>query len=704
MLEELYNKIKNNQPQEGSWNSEELKAEFERLNEYQKAAVLDHSRALLVNAHVGSGKTTVLINKIMYLHFAKGIPLQSMAVLTFTNKAAQEIKERLKKLNSNIRDEDMMFFGTFHSVARTLLAKVLPLDVIGFTKEFSIADPEEALELYDRVINENKFTVKYRNKLHKRLEKMKQGNLLYANMKHDDDLKDFYDALKEAKIKANVMEFDDLMAYAVLLLKQSSYHPEWIIIDEYQDCDRVQQEFIQVLHKDKARLFAVGDPNQIIYSWRGSSQDIFEEFKKTYQARELTLPINYRSTTTILNAARALLTDGSSLKGSREEGKPIVVKKHYNTFNEALYLCERIEALIEKGLKYSDIAVFYRKQKHAEVMREVFVNKNIPYEVSVRKTLRDIPVLFWLVRLLKAAVNAADRDSLRYILRENRYGLAMTDKQITKLLEGKSEPTIEAAGLLTKVSGFGPWCASQQQLTAEELYSYFDMSLYLMPTSISFKEDQEQVVNYLAEIWKYIEYRDISVYEGIRDFMNSSALYGSQILNETVHREQNSVKLMTLHASKGLEFSHVFISGANLGNIPMARNEEEQKEEQRLFFVGMTRAKDYLEISYHTAPDDFGVYSVPSPFLRLIPEELLQSEDYGSRAASLNTLRKEIKQNMDNKAAEAPPEEEKEAVLIVHDKYGEGSVLHEDENNITVLFETYGEKTFSKMFSQLKYK
>ena len=305
---------------------EELNKEFNKLNEYQKAVVLDNSKALMVNAHVGSGKTTVLINKIMYLHFVKGVALQSMAVLTFTNKAAQEIKERVKKLNSSLavstsnnllQDEDMKFFGTFHSVARTLLSKVLPIEDIGFTKDFSVVDPEEALELYDRVINENKFTVKYRNKLHKRLEKLKQGNLLYATMKHDDDLQEFYAALKEAKIKSNVMEFDDLMEYSVQLLQQNSYHPEWVIIDEYQDCDKVQQAFIDALYKESAKLFAVGDPNQIIYSWRGSSQNPFEDFKTRYNAKELTLPISYRSTANILNAAKSLLDNGSGLIGIR---------------------------------------------------------------------------------------------------------------------------------------------------------------------------------------------------------------------------------------------------------------------------------------------------------------------------------------------------------------------------------------------------
>jgi DNA helicase-2/ATP-dependent DNA helicase PcrA len=142
----------------------------------------------------------------------------------------------------------------------------------------------------------------------------------------------------------------------------------------------------------------------------------------------------------------------------------------------------------------------------------------------------------------------------------------------------------------------------------------------------------------------------------------------------------------------------------------MARNEEEQKEEQRLFFVGVTRAKDYLEISYHTSPEDFGVYGVPSPFLRLIPENLIQSEDYGSRASSLTALRKVIKHNIDSRKEETKEASENVSdnevsskVLVQHEKYGEGRIIKEDNENITVLFETHGEKTFSKMFSQLRY-
>lgn len=705
MLESLYNKLINSCNDSQKLTYEELNKEFERLNEYQKAAVIDHSNALLVNAHVGSGKTTVLINKIMYLHFVKGIALQSMAVLTFTNKAASEIKERLKRLDSSARDENMKYFGTFHSVARTLLASVLPVHKLGFSNNFSVVDTDEVLELYDRVINENKFSVKYRNKLRKRLDKLKQGSILYGNMKHDDDLSEFYNVLKSEKVKSNVMEFDDLMEYSIALLTESPFHPEWIIIDEYQDCDSIQLDFIEMLGKNKAKLFAVGDPNQIIYSWRGSSASSFEVFKDKYNARELTLPISYRSTSNILSAAKALLENSQGLEGIREEGKPIVIKKHYNTFNEAIYLCETINKLVTAGISFNDIAIFYRKQKNAEVFRDVFTQQGIPHEISVRKTLKDIPVLYWLVRLLKAAVNNNDSDSLSFVLKENRYGLGMTDKQISK-----PNLSSEASRLINRITGFEAWCSSKETILPEELYEYFDLSLYLMPTSITFKEDAELITLYLKEIWKYIEFRGSRVYEGIRDFVNNSSLYGSQILKDTVNKEENSVKLMTLHASKGLEFSHVFISGANLGNIPLARNEEEQKEEQRLFFVGVTRAKDYLEISYHTSPEDFGVYGVPSPFLRLIPNELIQSEDYGSRASGLTALRKEIKQNIDNKKQElleAPQNTtkniENQGVLVQHDKYGEGRVVREDNDNITVCFEIYGEKTFSKLFSQLRY-
>lgn len=703
-MEDLYIQLKGQERPE----LQALLTEMNKLNEYQRAAVLDHSRVLLLNAQVGSGKTTVLIHKILYLHFVKGVPLESMVVLTFTNKAAEEIKVRIKEKNSGIREEELRFFGTFHSVCRTLLSSVLPVNELGYDRGFSIFDADDMLELYERVISENNLALKYKNKIRKRIEQYRQGKLLYGNMKQDDDLAEFIKLVEAEKKRCNAMEFDDLIENATVLLKRGNYSPAWIVVDEFQDSDDRQLELIERMKKESTHVFAVGDPNQVIYTWRGSRKDIFREFRKAYNGNELMLPINYRSTSTILDAAKAFLEPGQLIKGIRDEGRPIVVKKHHNTFNEALYLCDRIRKLAEDGFRYGDIAVLYRKQKQSEVFKDVFEKNGIPHEVSLKRSIRDIPVLYWLFRLLKAAVNPGDKDSIAYVLGNSRYGPGMGKKQIKELtysIEAGIPPNSE---LLEKILAFSGWCGSNSDMDASRIFDYFDLSSYLMPTAISYEEDRERALAFLEDIGRYAANTGKEAFAGIKDYLNNSALYGSQVQSEKASEGGDSVKLMTLHASKGLEFRGVFISGANLGLIPIpSRGPEEEEEEKRLFFVGITRAKDFLEISYHANPDEFGVYGIPSPFLRMIPPELIDSEDFVSREANLSELRREIKANMDTKREE--PEDKKtiqeiqDKVEVYHEKYGRGVVVSEDEVNITAEFEVYGMKVFSKAFCPLKY-
>ena len=703
-MEDLYRKLKGQEKR----SLQELLQDLDKLNEYQRAAVLDHSRVMLLNAQVGSGKTTVLINKILYLHFAKGIPLESMVVLTFTNKAAEEIKIRIKEKNKSIKEEELRFFGTFHGVCRTLLSSVLPVKELGYTNGFSIYDADEMLELYERVINENNLALKYKNKIRKRIEQHRQGKLLYGNMKHDDDLTEFIKLLEAEKKRCNAMEFDDLIENATALLRNHEYAPEWIIVDEFQDSDDRQLELIECMKKEKTHVFAVGDPNQVIYTWRGSRKDIFGEFRKAYNGNELTLPISYRSTTTILDAARVFLEPGQLIRGIRDEGKPIVVKKHHNTFNEALYLCDRIKKLVSEGFKYSDFAVLYRKQKQSEVFTNVFEKGGVPYEVSLKRTLKDIPVLYWLVRLLKAAANPNDRDSVAYMLSDNRYGLGMGKKQIKEIICSIEAGDTPGNELMKRTIEFKTWCGTDNEIDAIRIFEYFDLGVYLMPTSITYEEDRTRVLSFLGDITRYAANTGQELYASIKDYLNNSALYGSQLLSERSGKSSDSVKLMTLHASKGLEFKCVFISAANLGLIPIpARKPGEEEEEKRLFFVGITRAKDFLEISYHTNPDEFGVYGIPSPYLRMIPPELIDSEDFVSRGANLSELRREIKANIDVKRierdAQAAIPEISDRVKVYHEKYGQGIVISEDEANITADFEVYGTKVFSKAFCPLKY-
>lgn len=551
------------------------------LNEYQKAAVLDESPVCLVRANVGSGKTTVLIEKIRYFHEKKGVPLERMTILTFTNKAADEIGQRLQESGNNI--------GTFHSVAFHLLQEELPLEELGYAKEFEVCLPEEELQLAEQLIAEQKLKIKYKNRLQKRLEEF------YAKGKTKDYKDDFLklaELLTKEKKRQNKMSYEDLLKNTVLLLKR---HPEfkrpaWIIIDEIQDCDERQLEMIQELKGPETRIFAVGDPNQVIYSWRGSVFNIFYRLKALYQAKELSLPVNYRSSGTILKAAARFQETGMALEGTREQGEKITIRNHYDPFQEALYLADKIKGMHAKGVPYEEIAIFYRLQSQSETLKKVFEEEKVSCWVSQ-------------------------------------------------------------------------------------------------------KEDGQ----------------------------------------ENTEKLENAVNLMTLHASKGLEFSHVFIIGVNNGLIPLnPKKEAEEEEERRLFYVGLTRAKESLELSYYTLP---GPRVLPGPgrYLSYFPESLvnrtsaLEMRDRKEAAEHLQNLKRMILEERENtfsseselaEAQKAEGEEiYKEADLtgenlrtetsfasrrVSHLKYGQGSVVSEDENTITVNFDDYGEKELLKAFSMLE--
>ena len=551
------------------------------LNEYQKAAVLDESPVCLVRANVGSGKTTVLIEKIRYFHEKKGVPLERMTILTFTNKAADEIGQRLQESGNNI--------GTFHSVAFHLLQEELPLEELGYAKEFEVCLPEEELQLAEQLIAEQKLKIKYKNRLQKRLEEF------YAKGKTKDYKDDFLklaELLTKEKKRQNKMSYEDLLKNTVLLLKR---HPEfkrpaWIIIDEIQDCDERQLEMIQELKGPETRIFAVGDPNQVIYSWRGSVFNIFYRLKALYQAKELSLPVNYRSSGTILKAAARFQETGMALEGTREQGEKITIRNHYDPFQEALYLADKIKGMHAKGVPYEEIAIFYRLQSQSETLKKVFEEEKVSCWVSQ-------------------------------------------------------------------------------------------------------KEDGQ----------------------------------------ENTEKLENAVNLMTLHASKGLEFSHVFIIGVNNGLIPLnPKKEAEEEEERRLFYVGLTRAKESLELSYYTSS---GPRVLPGPgrYLSYFPESLvnrtsaLEMRDRKEAAEHLQNLKRMILEERENTFSSEPALAEaqkaegeeiyKEADLtgenlrtetsfasrrVSHLKYGQGSVVSEDENTITVNFDDYGEKELLKAFSMLE--
>jgi DNA helicase-2/ATP-dependent DNA helicase PcrA len=677
--------------------------ELERLNEYQRKSVLDESDACIVNANVGSGKTTVLISKIIYLHYAKKVSYKDMIVLTFTNKAANEIKERLTGLDSSIAMEELETFGTFHSVALHLLRSKLPVEKMGYTKNFLVMEPKEELDITMDIIQSEKLHIKYKNRLKKRMERAMSIDTEEQKVsKYNDDIFKLVQLLKKEKIRQNKMSFSDLLQNANALLDKSCKELKWIIIDEVQDSDKLQLDFIDKLKSNSTRLFAVGDPNQVIYSWRGSTLNVFSELKQKYNAKELSLPINYRSSSSILEAAKCFLQDGSHLTGIREPGNKIVVKNQYNPFNEACYLADKIREIHNSGAPYKHIAVFYRLQNQSQVFEDVFIKNNIPYEVSLKKTIGDIPVLNWVIKLFRFSLNNNDISSGIYVLSNKDYGERITEKAAAKIVK---EQQTDKSKLYKKMQGFASNCPDITNW--EQLYNYFDLDRYIRPTSSMYKEDKESICTLLNIIMKNVQEKQIPFLDGLRDFINSSALYGVNILQKDIKGDTDTVKLMTLHASKGLEFSYVFITGINYGLIPLQTRElEEEEEEQRLFFVGITRAKDYLELSYYTNPDYFRAAPGESRYIRMIPSHLIQNDAVQSAAVNLQELKKQILVEKLEKKKEEPSVELVNQISlkqVKHKKYGIGKVLREDKMIVEVEFENYGVKEFIKAFGDLEF-
>ena len=726
--------------------------QLQRLNEYQKAAVFDESNACLVNANVGSGKTTVLITKVMYLHYEKQIPYEKMVVLTFTNKAADEIKERLYALEPEIAEEQLWGFGTFHSVCLTMLKKMLPVENLGYTKEFMVMDPDEELEMAEQLILTYQLKIKYKNRLKKRLEQ--------KNSKYQDDIEKLKALLKEEKRRQDKMTFDELLDNTCKLVKMSAEIEEvskknanlqdnentgmqdisWIIVDEVQDSDEKQLELIDCLKKTQTCFFAVGDPNQVIYSWRGSAFHIFYQLKTKYQATELTLPVNYRSSSEILAVARCFMQQGDTLQGGRENGDKIQIRNMYDSFQEADYLAGRIRELHASGLPYREIAIFYRLQNQSEIFEHVFEKEGIPFEVSLKKTVKDIPVLDWLIKVLRFSVNPKDKSSGIAVLADKKYGDGMSVKEAEKTINIlsetrktqieilKSENAKSGSDICEKMLEFSKVYASKQVALPEDLWNYFSLEDYLHPTTASYVEDRTCVMDFLERMTIYQKEQQKNVVEGFSEFLNMASLYGTNILKKEIHNENDTVKLMTLHASKGLEFSYVFITGVNYGLIPLqTKSFEEEEEEQRLFFVGITRAKEHLELSYYTSPGQYRAAPGPSRYLRMIPENLIEGQEKNreSSATHLQDLKRQI---LAERAEHIELQEAgkisggknpsantgtknisvgNEAVTtqkrrVRHPKYGTGSVVREDDMMLTVDFDDYGEKELMKMFSGLE--
>ena len=662
-----------------------ISEELSKLNKDQYAGVVDESNVCVVKANVGSGKTTVLISKILYLHYVLGVDYRSITAVTFTNKAANEIKERLSLYEPDLNKSDFIGFGTFHGVALNLLREVLPVENIGYKHDLSVITPDEEVYLANEIILKNKLTVKYKNRLKKRLE---TGDI----SKYKDDFAKLIKILAEEKRLENKMDFNDLIYYASKLVDEKYVKPKWILVDEVQDIDSSQIEFIRKLKSSDTKLFVVGDPNQIIYSWRGVCDNVFDMLKSEFGAAEYTLPVNYRSSDSILTVANIFSENHQKIMGTKNKGVPVGIKEYYDAFQESQYIADKIEEIHKSGLEYSEIAVLYRLRKQAEIYEKALTRKNIPFKQTVRTSLNDIPVINWIINILRYSCNTNDVTSAVLVLTDKTYGMGLNQKQAVETMNFLYFEV--PFKIIKRMLDFEETFKNENHLSAEMIYDYFNVDTYINPTSSSYISDRDYVMKFLkltADKAALVEEESTSA--RIIMALNDIILDPGAMLEE---QEENAVSLMTLHASKGLEFSYVFIVGVNNGLIPMRSNPEEIREEKRLFFVGVTRAKDNLELSYYTRGDNFRVLDGVSEFIADIVSETKTAEE---QKHSLAELQRMLKNKND--------EEKTEDIFnncrrVRHEKYGEGTVIFDDGMIIKVDFGLMGEREFIKAFAELE--
>jgi len=663
------------------------------LNERQLKAVNQLEGALLIIAGAGSGKTRVITYRIARM-LEKGIPQSAILALTFTNKAAREMESRVKELmgknfHGNILTR--LTVSTFHAFGVKILRE--EIETLGYRKNFSIYDSTDKIELIKESLRECKLYGEKTNlkKMEAIFSNVKTGLSRWGDPGADSLWEKAYDEYQHSLKVYNALDFDDLLTLPIELFES---HPEilekyrkryrYILVDEFQDTSFIQYRLLKLLANPeggKSNICVVGDDDQSIYSWRGANYENLFLFEKDFPGlTEIKLEQNYRSTTTILEAANGLISHNLSRKGKtlwsgNGEGKPIAVYYPASERNEAAFIAETIRKtrFREQG-SFDDFGVLVRTNGQFDNIEEAFLAENIPYRVSggmsffERKEIRDI------LSYLRVIANHNDDVNLLRIINTPRRGIGKASIHNAAELAKKNNSSLYDALYRMGSIKEPELIESQQKETPieefldiihgarDEFFSAGNLS-----TKVKDLVDKIDYWGYLVNEyskdekkahWKYanIEYliRMIEGWEsdpdnldrGLYAYLNRISLItrtdGEETERDEAHgrnRHTGKVNLMTIHASKGLEFPVVFIAGAEEGIIPHEKsisslsdmeNLAALEEERRLFYVAITRARDKLIITSCQKRDSFSEASSersPSPFLAEIPPHLIESSE-----------------------------------------------------------------------------
>ena len=650
---------------------------LEQLNEGQRDAVVYCDGPQLVIAGAGSGKTRVLTYKIAYL-LQQGMNPWNILALTFTNKAAREMKERIGRLVGEERARYLQM-GTFHSV----FAKILRAEaaVLGFQSNFTIYDQSDSRSLVKNIIKEMQLDDKtYKPAAVADRISMAKNHLLlpqaYAHSAWATDdaqhkrpaLKDIYIRYSERCKQANAMDFDDLLVYTFMLFKnhediRQKYIErfQYVLVDEYQDTNFAQQEIVVLLTKEHGRVCVVGDDAQSIYSFRGANIDNILNFQKEYDGTKLSkLEQNYRSTQLIVKAANSLIRHNErqipkDVFSENEHGEKLTLKPAYSDKEEAIIVCNDIKRIKRQDhCHFSDFAILYRTNSQSRSFEEQMRKDGIPYRIYgglsfyQRKEIKDVIAYFRVVS------NPNDEEALRRIINYPTRGIG--DTTVSKIVEVANTHAVSlwqviqqpmvfdlklAKGTMAKVDAFRQliegWASRQNQEDAYALGHAIIMESGISKDIYSSNnpEDlsrQENLEEFLGGMQDFVEGRKEEGMEDqvyLSDFLQEVALLTD--LDSDTGDVDDKVTLMTIHSAKGLEFPTVFVVGLeeNIFPSPMCTNSmRELEEERRLLYVAITRAEKHCILTCAQNRWRYGKmeYDTPSRFIKDIDPSLLRVE------------------------------------------------------------------------------
>ena len=699
---------------------------------------------LLILAGAGSGKTATMTHRIAHLIKDKGVKPYNILAVTFTNKAAGEMRERVEQLLGGPAD---MWIMTFHAACLRILR--VHADVLGYGRDFVVYDPVDTKSVVKKIIKEQNIDDKTINvnMLLSEISDCKEKELSPEGFKeaYEDNYRNniIYDVYKEydrTLRKNNAMDFDDLllntvrlfeMDEAVLLKYQNRFH--YIMVDEYQDTNKTQYKFVSMLAEMRKNICVVGDDDQCIYQWRGADITNILNFERDFPgANVVKLEQNYRSTGNILAAAHSVIENNHQRKAKKlwtqsEEGRKITYRRADNEKDEAMYIAQEVDRLKGPGQKYSDFAVLYRTNAQSRTFEEAFSQRDIPYKVVGGVRYYDRKEIKDLVAYMRLVLNPQDDLALTRIINEPKRGIGNTTvAKLTALAAASGTSLFETIRDESVLGGISAKARSGIKDLTECIAHYHEEMENLKVSNIydgmltatgymKALEDAdnaeadmrlENLMEFKSVIYDYEEEGELSLAE----FLERIALI-SDVDNHDPSAD--AVVLMTLHSAKGLEFPYVFMPGMEDGLFPGWRSLDDTaklEEERRLCYVGMTRAMERLWLtsaSYRVMYGN-GSYTRESIFMRELDPRLLEgdgvfearTEVRFGESKSLDGYSKPDPYRPFDRLAQAKREvkKKKDPVSVAagdkvkHDKFGEGMVISVKGNIVEVAFDSAGIK------------